>query len=173
MNLNISRIDNSSLLELQALSIRTFEDAFAAVNTVANMRLYMDSAFNKDRLNQELMNPDSHFYFCRSGFETIGYMKVNFAPAQTDIHDDVSLEIERIYVLEEYQNLKAGAFLIDNAVKLALNHNLKYLWLGVWENNLRAIKFYGRNGFQEFSRHSFMLGNDHQIDIMMKRILSS
>ena len=34
--------------------------------------------------------------------------------------------------------------------------------------NPRAINFYKKNGFVEFDKHIFKLGNDEQTDIMMK-----
>jgi diamine N-acetyltransferase len=171
MNLEISRAKPSELTELRELSIKTFRDAFAAVNTEKNMDLYMNASFNESRLRDELATPTAHFYFCRFDSKPIGYMKLNFAPSQTDINDPISLEVERIYVRQEFQNLKAGQFLLNKAIEIAIANQLKYLWLGVWEHNVRAINFYNKHGFQRASTHSFMLGTDHQIDIIMKRML--
>jgi ribosomal protein S18 acetylase RimI-like enzyme len=46
----------------------------------------------------------------------------------------------------------------------------KYVWLGVWEENSRAINFYKKNGFIEFDKHIFKLGDAEQTDIMMRKI---
>ena len=53
-------------------------------------------------------------------------------------------------------------------IKIAKSKNAEYVWLGVWEKNPRAIKFYEKNGFVPFDKHIFKLGNDKQTDIMMK-----
>jgi ribosomal protein S18 acetylase RimI-like enzyme len=42
------------------------------------------------------------------------------------------------------------------------------MWLGVWEENPRAIRFYQKQGFVEFDQHIFQLGEDAQTDILMK-----
>ena len=48
---------------------------------------------------------------------------------------------------------------------------MSYVWLGVWEQNPRAIRFYEKNGFVPFDTHVFILGEDKQTDILMKKIL--
>jgi diamine N-acetyltransferase len=81
------------------------------------------------------------------------------------------VEIERIYVQNAYQGLKIGKALFDKAVSVAKERKASYLWLGVWEENHKAIAFYEKNGFLAFDKHIFMLGNDPQTDIMMKLML--
>lgn len=79
------------------------------------------------------------------------------------------MEIERIYVLQKYQGKKIGQILYEKAIQIAHDKQVKYVWLGVWEQNLRAINFYKKNDFIEFDKHIFKLGNDAQTDIMMKK----
>lgn len=82
--------------------------------------------------------------------------------------DDKALEIERIYVLSEYHGKRIGQLLYEKAMQIAKQSNADYIWLGVWEENPRAISFYKKNGFVEFDKHIFKLGDDEQTDIMMK-----
>jgi hypothetical protein len=100
--------------------------------------------------------------------KTIGYLKVNVGESQTEIKDKNTLEIERIYVLKEFHGKKVGQILYDKAIELAKDKNIENVWLGVWEENPRAIRFYEKNGFVAFDKHIFKLGNDEQTDIMMK-----
>src|SRR5690606_2609409 len=80
---------------------------------------------------------------------------------------DKGLEIERIYVLKDFHGKKVGQLLYDKAIEVAKEKKSDYIWLGVWEENPRAINFYKKNGFVEFDKHIFKLGNDEQLDIMM------
>ena len=57
---------------------------------------------------------------------------------------------------------------MQKAIKIAKESNLDYIWLGVWEHNFPAIKFYEKHGFKKFSTHIFKLGNDEQTDYLMK-----
>ncbi len=95
-------------------------------------------------------------------------MKLNFGQSQTELKDDKAIEIERIYVLKEFHGNKVGQILYDKAIEVARQKNADYVWLGVWEENPRAINFYKKNGFVEFDKHIFKLGEDEQTDIMMK-----
>ena len=95
-------------------------------------------------------------------------MKLNTGQAQTELSDQAGLEIERIYVLKEFHGKKIGQILYDKALQTAIETAAEYIWLGVWEQNARAISFYKKNRFREFGKHIFRLGSDDQTDIMMK-----
>jgi ribosomal protein S18 acetylase RimI-like enzyme len=132
------------------------------------MQKYLEEGFTIDKLTAELTNPDSAFYFATISKNIIGYLKINFGSAQTELKENNAIEIERIYVLIEFHGKKVGQLLYEKALDIAKQKNAGYLWLGVWEKNLRAINFYKKNGFIEFDKHIFKLGNDNQTDIMMK-----
>jgi ribosomal protein S18 acetylase RimI-like enzyme len=89
-------------------------------------------------------------------------------PAQTDIKDANALEIERIYVIKEYQGKKAGQQLYEKTIQVAKEKMLKYIWLGVWQENPKAIQFYTKNGFEIFDQHVFKLGDEEQTDYLMR-----
>ena len=82
-----------------------------------------------------------------------------------------SLEIERIYVLKEFLGKTIGQLLLEHAFQIAREKGNENVWLGVWEENKRAIRFYQKNGFEEFDKHIFMLGEDAQTDILMRKKL--
>ncbi|TKT93620.1 GNAT family N-acetyltransferase [Dyadobacter frigoris] len=166
--IELVKVISSDLGELQELSKQTFLETFAPVNTEENIQHYLHSGFTDEKLIKEIANPGSAFYFAKLNDTPIGYLKINFGNAQTELKDNDALEIERIYVLQEFHGQRAGQFLFGETLKIAKNHGLKYIWLGVWEKNEKAIKFYEKNGFIPFDKHSFTLGSDIQTDIMMK-----
>jgi diamine N-acetyltransferase len=127
--------------------------------------------FPKIRLTAELNDPNAEFYFVSVGNHVVGYLKVNFGQSQTELKDERGLEIERIYVLKDHQGKSVGQLLYDQAISTARTKACEYVWLGVWEENHRAINFYRKNGFVEFDKHIFKLGDDIQTDIMMKKEL--
>jgi ribosomal protein S18 acetylase RimI-like enzyme len=153
---------------LQQISLQTFLDSFAHLNTENNMRAYLSSNLTEKKLAEELNNPGSEFYFAEMNGETIGYLKINTGTAQTELQDERGLEIERVYVTKEHQGKKIGQMLFNKAIEVADKKNKAYIWLGVWEENAKAIQFYKKNGFVQFDSHIFKLGDDVQTDIMMK-----
>lgn len=164
----IEKVLLDDIEKLQVLSRKTFGETFTDRNTVENMDKYLDEEMSIAKLTLELKNPDSEFYFALLNNEPIGYLKLNKGQAQTDIKDDVSLEIERIYVVKEFHGKKVGQALYNKAFEIAKDTTVEYLWLGVWEENDKAINFYSKHGFKAFDTHLFMLGNDVQKDILMK-----
>src|SRR5690606_11765120 len=146
----------------------TFYETFTGSNTEENMKSYLESGFSTDKLTAELNSKTSEFYFAKLGSEVIGYLKLNFGQSQTELKDEKALEIERIYVLKEFHGKKIGQILYDKALEVAKDIEADYVWLGVWEENPRAISFYRKNGFVEFDKHIFVLGDDEQTDILMK-----
>ena len=172
-NIITRRITLDNLEKLQKIGRKTFEETFSESNSEENMRNYLEEGFSKEKLTEELNNKDSEFYFAILKDEVIGYLKVNFGESQTELKDSKALEIERIYVSKEFHGKSVGQILYDKAIEIAKQNGSEYVWLGVWEENPRAINFYKKNGFVEFDKHIFLLGNDEQTDIMMKMNLES
>jgi ribosomal protein S18 acetylase RimI-like enzyme len=168
MNIAIRKVTINDIVELQKISRQTFSETFAASNTEANMAKFLEAGYSLERLGAELNDTGSVFYFAVDDDHVIGYLKLNFGQSQTELKDDHSVEIERIYVLKSYHGKKIGQMLYDQAIQAAREKNADYIWLGVWEENPRAISFYRKNGFVEFDKHIFILGDDEQTDIMMK-----
>ncbi len=158
----------NDLAVLQKIGMETFYESFSSVNTEENMTQYLAEAYSLDKLTDELNNPNSSFYFAVVNDKILGYLKINFGDSQTELKQEHALEIERIYVLQAYHGKKIGQILFEKAMELALEKNADYVWLGVWEENPRAIRFYTKNGFVTFDKHIFKLGDDEQTDIMMK-----
>lgn len=156
---------------LLALSKKTFFDFFAHLNKPEDMEAYASVAFTPQKIQAELSNPNSHFFFAMLNGEIAGYLKLNYGAAQTEFQDSDAVEIERIYVLVQHHGKKIGHQFIDFTLKEAAGKNLQCVWLGVWEHNHKALTFYKKHGFEVFSSHEFILGSDRQTDLLMKKIL--
>ncbi len=106
--IDIQKIGLADLEQLQIIGKQTFFETFAAGNTEANLKKYLEEGFTVDKLTGELTNPGSAFYFAKLGNRVIGYLKVNFGRAQTELKDEKAVEIERIYVLKEFHGKQVG-----------------------------------------------------------------
>jgi ribosomal protein S18 acetylase RimI-like enzyme len=157
---------------LRQVGIRTFTETFEALNSPENMKHCLDKAFAESQLLHELMNRESEFWFAVLGSEVVGYLKINRGQAQTEKQHDQAVEIERIYVLAEYHGTGVAQKLFQKAMECAHEQQAPYVWLGVWENNAKAIRFYEKYGFVKFGHHAFWLGDDEQTDILMKLSLN-
>ena len=166
--INIKAIGIDDVVALQMIARQTFSETFTDYNDQDNLKKYLDEKLSIQKLGEELSNPHSQFYFAQIGEEIVGYLKTNTGDAQTELKDLNAFEIERIYVLHAFHGKKVGQQLIDKALEEARKTTCSYVWLGVWEENHRAIRFYSKNGFIKFDTHIFKMGDEEQMDWLMK-----
>jgi ribosomal protein S18 acetylase RimI-like enzyme len=169
--MNTIRIRKASIADLeiiQEISTKTFVETFAAANTPESLENYIQENFNAAQVASEINNPESIFYLATLETNTLGYLKLNFGKAQTEIHSLEAMEIQRIYVLKEFHGKKIGQLFLNHAVKIGQQSGVDSIWLGVWEENHKAIEFYNKNDFIEFDKHTFTLGGDVQTDLLME-----
>ncbi|HDR6218261.1 GNAT family N-acetyltransferase [Bacillus sp. BR3(2024)] len=171
MTINIKKGTLEDLYTLQEISYETFNETFKDQNSSQNMSAYLEKAFNLKQLEKELSNVASQFFFVYFNNEVAGYLKVNTNDAQSEEMGDESLEIERIYIKGEFQKHGLGKYLLNKSIEIAMEHNKKKIWLGVWENNENAIAFYKKMGFVQTGVHSFYMGDEEQMDFIMIKTL--
>jgi ribosomal protein S18 acetylase RimI-like enzyme len=168
MGIKIRECREDEIEELQSISYLTYDETFRHLNTPETMQKYLSESFNRDTLLDEIRNPNSTFYLMHIDDSLVGYLKLNEAPAQTDINDPLALEIERIYIYKQYKGRGFGKELMKFALEKAEERGKRYAWLGVWEKNVDAIAFYEKTGFKIAGRHSFRMGDEIQLDYIMK-----
>lgn len=159
----------ADVIALQQISRETFYDTFVGTTPEKDMADFLDAAYAEEKLIAELQNPQSSFYFLRNDAQdVVAYLKVNVGAAQSEDMGENMLEVERIYVRKAYQKQGLGKLLMNEAFQQAKALQKVNVWLGVWEHNTNAIAFYEKKGFQKFSEHAFVIGDDTQIDWLMK-----
>ncbi len=171
MEIHLKPCSATEVSLLRELSETTFLETFAWCNTQKDMAEYLSQAYNEEKLLRELSDSAVSFFLIYVEGRAAGYIKVNETPSQTDIGDSESLEIERLYVLGEFQGAGLGKRLMAHALAFAKKRNKKYVWLGVWEHNEKAKRFYAKMGFYKIGAHPFVLGSDIQTDEIMRKDL--
>jgi len=171
MNEGISvRTCNQKDIEtLVSLGIKTFRDTFDEFNTPENMILYINKTFTRKIIEHEMKQPGTVFFLALDGRRSVGYAKIKASTTPAEFNGTPALEIEKLYAHKDYMGKRVGYLLMQTCLTFAKKKGSRILWLGVWENNARAISFYEKNGFARFGNHTFMLGNDAQTDWLMKR----
>lgn len=166
--IRIQKVEASDVFLLREIAIKTFSETFSNENLENNMRIYLTDSFSIEKLSNELEDSNSEFYFALYDNIPVGYLKLRFESPQTNKFDTKAIEIERIYVLKDFHGKCVGQNLLSYTIEIARKRLFEWICLGVWEKNKRAIQFYMKNGFIEFDKHIFRLGNDEQIDLLMK-----
>lgn len=171
MTIAIKKCTHEDVNELQAISIETFTETFQEQNSPEDLNAYLEKAYNSKKLEQELSNQSSLFFFVYAQEEIADYLKINLDNAQTETMGSDALEVERIYIKKTFQKYGLGKLLMNKAMEIAVEQKKKKVWLGVWEANDNAIAFYRKKGFVQTGSHSFFMGDDEQIDLIMVKAL--
>lgn len=160
---------------LAELAAQTFAETFAADNTAEDLAAYLYQAYSPAILEQELTNPLSRYWLLSVGGEPAAYLKTNRGSAQTEPVEErlpqPSYEIQRIYVRAAFKRRGLGSRLMSVGIDDAREHDMRTIWLGVWEHNVSALAFYEQQGFERFGEHVFRIGNDDQTDFLLARAL--
>jgi GNAT superfamily N-acetyltransferase len=104
---------------LQNIGKQTFYETFSEANTEENMKKYLEEELSTEKLTTGVSDSNSEFYIATVENKVIGYLKLNFGHSQTELQDDNSVEIERIYVLKEFHGKKVGQELYKKALQIS------------------------------------------------------
>ena len=134
-------------------------------------RSFLKEDYATEKLLAQINNSNSRFFFLMVKDEVAGYLKLNVNSAQTENVKPNALEVERIYLRQKFQHQGLGLVLIKLAEEIARKENYDYMWLGVYEHNLIAQKFYKKDGFTRVGQHVFQVGEDPQNDYILAKKL--
>lgn len=153
------------------LSEKTFRDTYSEFNTPENMEEHIARNFSRHQIEIELQDADCQYFIIESDTKIVAFAKLQKEHSTTGLEGKNVVEIERFYVDKNQQGQQLGRKLMEYCVEWANENNFETIWLGVWENNTNAIKFYQKMGFDFLSKHTFVLGTEEQTDFTMKKDL--
>ncbi len=153
------------------LGRQTFYETYAAYNSAEDMLQYVNTYYTDEKLFQEFEEERSIFLIAVGDDVATGFAKMRTAKKQPELAEKKQIEIERIYVLQQFHGLKIGYALMTSCEEKAKEMHYEVIWLGVWKKNLSAIRFYEKAGFEIFGEQIFRLGADEQTDWLMKKEL--
>ncbi|MDZ4714504.1 MAG: GNAT family N-acetyltransferase [Cytophagales bacterium] len=157
------------LPELRRVAIETQMDTFGAFNSKENMDAYIQMAYHPKSLAKELNEPGSMNYLARDESELTGFMRLRRNNEAELWLGKSTIELQRLYVRTIHHGKGIGAALMHVAVDHAVAEKIEWMWLGVWEGNIKAQQFYAKWGFERFSEHVFQMGDDPQTDWLLRR----
>jgi diamine N-acetyltransferase len=160
-------------LRLTELAERTFRDTFAHLNTPSDIEAYCAGAFSPEIQLNEIRDPLADTLVVEQGHDLIAYAQLVPSAPPTCVVGTVPIELKRFYVVQTLHGAGLAPVLMDAITRCASDRRADVVWLGVWERNDRAHRFYEKCGFRDVGAHWFVLGTDEQRDVvMMKRIVT-
>lgn len=172
-NVTVRHASADDINRLADLAARSFRDTFEKDNDPANVDDYLRSALTSKSVCSEFGEAHNIFLVaCIDNNDALaGYAKLCIASEDPNIVDQSTVEIERIYADKLAIGRGVGAALMRACLAEAANLGCQAIWLGVWERNERAIRFYERWEFEIVGERQFTLGADLQTDLVMVRKL--
>ncbi|HVZ41577.1 MAG TPA: GNAT family N-acetyltransferase [Candidatus Kapabacteria bacterium] len=152
---------------LSEVAARIFNDTFASSNSAEDMELYRSQTFTPAAMAAEMEDPDADLLVAVCNDAIVAYAQLHFGNALEIAGPGPWAELKRFYVLASMHGSGLAQELMRAVAERAHVRDAATLWLGVWEHNARAIRFYSRLGFREVGEQPFMLGNDLQRDLIM------
>jgi len=163
------------------ISRKTFYESWRHMYSEEDMQIYMAEVFSEEQIKKDLETSANIFLLVETDEKIIGYTKLCtdsialgndladwMLTLQKEFTGSKAMEMERLYVLKEYHNKKAGKKLMDESIRIAKEQKFNWLWLGVSPENLKAMKFYKSYGFVQFGTKPYRIGNTLDYDCMMK-----
>lgn len=158
-------------ITIAEFSRMTFYETFAPYNSIENMEIFMREQFTKEALISEVSHPTSIFFLAYSGPALVGYVRLREGETPKELKGLNAMEVARIYSAPEMIGKGIGNLLMQHSIDTAIQKKKGVIWLSVWSENDRAIKFYIKWGFQKFGEQIFILGKDLQKEWLVKKSL--
>ena len=173
LNLKIRRATVEDAEVIAPLAVNIFNNTFAddPLNKPEDMRAYITEFLSTAAFRKDLANHNSMFFVAEIDNEIIGYAKLAENSTEKCVSDESPIELSKLYVSHSFHGQGIAQSLMEECFAEARDKNYRTMWLGVWEFNYRAQKFYEKLGFKKVGTHIFQLGSDPQTDWVMERKL--
>ena len=165
----IRRGTEKDAILIATIGARMFEETFGPDNRAEDMAHYIASNFSPANIEAELLDPASTFLLAYKGGTAIGYAKLYDSPTPNCVKGPRPIELARLYVGQNIIGKGYGSALMKTCLEEVDRTGYETIWLGVWEQNKRAIEFYHKWGFTTVGSQVFVLGGDVQNDLIMER----
>lgn len=162
----ISIASEKDALRLSELAANLFHQAYAGNMSAVALKSYIAEDFGINQQRAELSAPNITTLLLEVEDVLVGYAQLRIKPIPVVVDFDITAELWRIYVDRSCHGLGVGRQLLSRVGKIAREMSHDKIWLGVWEQNQKAIAFYKKLGFSVVGEKEFHLGDEVQNDFV-------
>lgn len=160
--ISLRPIQTTDITVLTQIARQIFRDAFLPVNRPQAVEGYLENNLTEESFSLESENPLYFTYGVFCDQRMIGYIQLYLNREET--YEGIELELKRFYLLAGFHGKEVAQQMMQFCFSIARELGHSKLWLGVWEKNLRAQKFYSKMGFHKITSHAFVMGDETQTD---------
>lgn len=162
-------LNTSHATELSKIASKIFLDTFLPTNKAEPVYDYVEKHLNEESFRETISDPRFRTVGVFSGDVLVGYIQMVLNTKES--YEGTPLELKRFYLLEAQHGRGIAKDMMAMCYQIAKEWGYNKFWLGVWEHNDRAQKFYAKCGFRKVSSHDFDMGGEIQTDdILLKEL---
>ena len=152
---------------------KSFIDAYLSALPYHELEKYTQNAFSQDFIYGEIVNSCTEYFICQDLQQSnpYGYLKLIQSDSPKCIPSTKIIELQRLYVDEQYQGLGISKKLHISAVNYAKKIKMEGIYLRVWEKNTLALSIYSKWGYEILSKEKYQVGEGYGIVHIMYKVL--
>lgn len=171
MNIEIRQASAEDADLIAVLGTTAFYEAYFEQDTPHDLADYITKSFAPEKIRAEIEHPDAMFFIIFRNEKAVGYAKLRNEERHESIKNENAVELQRIYILERVFSTGIGEKLLNHCIETARIKGFETIWLGVWEENRRAQKFYAKHGFKRAGTLTFPYGESVGINFVLEKTL--
>ena len=156
---------------ISVLAAVTFYEAYFEQDDAHDLANYIHESFESGKICAEIADKNAAFFIIYLNEKAVGYAKMREGSKVDCIKNENSIELQRIYIIERVYGKEIGEQLLKYCLETAKTRGFETLWLGVWEENKRAQKFYAKYGFKRVGELMFPYGESVGINFVLEKVL--
>lgn len=159
ISIRAASIDDCALIT--AIGKQTFLESHGHSASHADINAYINEKYTPEAIGSELSNTSNHYHILFYDNQPAGYSNIVLNSTHSNISLSPATKLDRIYILQEFFHLKLGSFLLDYNIQVAKENDQQGMWLYVWTENHRAVRFYTKNKFTIIGGYDFRISATH------------
>ena len=176
MSITTRRADPADAELLHDLAARTFALACPPGSLQADIEAFITTHLSADSFRKYLADPGRVLLIVAVDGSPAGYsMLARGAITDPDVaavvDDRVSIELSKFYLDPDRHGSGAAAVLMAATLAEAAATGAAFCWLGVNQENPRAVRFYAKQGFAAVGEKRFRVGDEWHDDHVLLRKL--
>ncbi|KAH8667890.1 acetyltransferase [Ilyonectria robusta] len=174
MPVTIRKVQLADAPSIAKLGAYVFTATFGHSVEAHELQAFLDETYTVAAITQDIQDENKHIIVATgSEGEILGFSYLNTGSSEPCIaHVEDTVELQRIYVHPSGHGKGIGGLLSSEIHEMARERGYKNIWLGVWEENFRALSAYEKWGYRRVGHHDFVVGTVVQRDnIMLKSLL--
>jgi diamine N-acetyltransferase len=166
------KIRKATLADLQVicvLAITTHYEAYFQLDPSDELADYCLRFFNLEMVRKELENPKLTYLIAEFEGNAVGFAELREGKKIECMEGKNAIEIQRIYVIEPMKGKGIGKALIEKCCEIGREKGYKTIWLGVWDKNVEAQKFYQKIGMENVGLTDFSDGKNEFLNFVFAK----